>query len=99
MTVKQLLLSIASLPLLAVMVQCASESGPDDSGETGGPEVKKYLSISLNSKEVDNSSGTFELNVTANCEWKAVTDVSWIKLSKDSAPRGEVIKVSYQANS
>ena len=99
MTAKQLLLSLASLPLLAVMTQCASESGPDDSGETGRPEAKKYLSISLNSKEVSNASGTFKLNVTANCEWKAVTDAAWITLSKDSAPRGEVIKVSYQANS
>ena len=76
-----------------------SESGPDDSVETGRPEAKKYLSISLNSKEVSNASGTFKLNVTANCEWKAVTDAAWITLSKDSAPRGEVIKVSYQANS
>lgn len=87
--------------LLLAVPQC-TEPDPIPGGDPGTdptPVIKKYLSLSIQNKDVDNAAGSFEVNITANVAWKAECSATWLSLSKTEAPRGEVITVMHEASS
>ena len=89
---------LVAAALVFLAPQCGPAVPEPDPVDPGEPESRKYLNLSLSSKEVDNDSGTFEVNVTTNGAWSASSDADWLEPSKTSAQRGEVITVRYKAN-
>ena len=81
---------------MAAVSSCSQEKVNDvDQDNPSG--TKSYLSLSIPSKDVNNVDGSFELSVVSNVPWTANVEDSWLSLSKDSAEKGEVIKVFYEA--
>ena len=57
------------------------------------------LTVTPSTKEIDNGSGNFYLEVTATVLWTAVSDRDWLTLAPASGNRNGTIEVQYQPNS
>lgn len=89
---------LTAVAMAAAVSSCSKEQA-NDTGNENPSGAKSYLSLSIPSKDVNNADGSFDLSVVSNVPWTARVEDSWLSLSKDSADRGEVIKVFYQAGS
>ncbi len=63
---------------------------------TQEPRVKNFISVSPTEKSVDFEGGTFEIEVTANCDWTVSILVDWLSCEPMSGTDNGTVTVSVE---
>lgn len=75
-----------------------TDSGDGEVNPNPAPDPAPTLALSVTTKSVGETAGSFNVNITSNSDWTTSGVPNWITLTPSSGNGDKTVKVAYTAN-